>query len=508
MNYINHAGCIIIVSITSLMALQPRSVHSSLSIPFNSSVSTSSDMSKEKYSLQSGGAPKKYLSCLRKDGLRNNSTQMEKCNFYDAQWNIIMDRTQYWIGSIDELGAAAPIPTTKSETYYNHLGKMDSSLSWTWITSKNEWIFSNKSNSTYNNMNKETERLCFQWDTTNKTWVNTSKDEFTYEPLSGKWNLHVASKWNDFRWQWVFNTKWETAYDENDSLILEKNFYWDTLNNSWIPRSQEEYTYDNHGNILTYTHFSWETFWKPSYKHEYSYDTNGNMLSCIYWQTLSVDISELILSNKEEKTYYANGRCSTWTQFAWDTLKSSWTPRTQKNYRYNGLGQILGMDKLYWNESSGIWEAGSGSESYLYDSTGHVVEYLVYGANNVDKQFTYSYDKDGYIVSEIEMGVYGAWGEKTTYSYIDSGTAKTVERPGGRAMLLFIKWIHERLNIRVSSNTIADIIIFDLSGRKLYSKSATLKRGINKINLPFFASGTFICRVKTAGVDMLIKAVK
>jgi len=114
-----------------------------------------------------------------------------------------------------------------------------------------EWIGQKKYVYTYppgNNFNISTKKAyVFNWWETQE-WENFDSIAITYHPVSGLIESEIRSTWKAQEEKWIFASKDDYVYDENNNLINYQQIRWSLIKSDWESWKEEE-SYFNSSNL-------------------------------------------------------------------------------------------------------------------------------------------------------------------------------------------------------------------------------------------------------------------
>lgn len=184
----------------------------------------------------------------------------------------------------------------------------------------------------------------------------TMKYEYAYNE-NNLLSLETEYYWFPDSSQWLVAYKTEYFYDENWNLTEEISSYWNEYEQLWQEGNKIEYFYDEN-NILLYEIYS--SFnadaWVPNSKNEYTYDESGNLIQEIYYEADGI-LKEWIMSDKAEYTYNENDDLTEEIFSYYEIENAQWLPDYKGDYTYNTtysfnellLPNVFSYDLLYFN---------------------------------------------------------------------------------------------------------------------------------------------------------------
>ena len=139
-----------------------------------------------------------------------------------------------------------------------------------WQYYSDDWHPSNRMENTYDAHGNLT--LCLHQNReTEDTWENSYKEEYSFD-VNDNVILEVKYKWYTYEQEWEEDERTTYSYDANNNVICKMVYNGAT--------EKTEYTY-NEANLLILvvsTRFSSGNFWEKEFKSEYEYDQNDSLV--------------------------------------------------------------------------------------------------------------------------------------------------------------------------------------------------------------------------------------
>ena len=401
----------------------------------------------------------------------------------------------------------------KSEAANNQ--KLDSTIYDIYDDAKSDWIHSSKNEFDYDENGNNILLSGYQWIDSLGLWTKHSKNELMYNTKDEiVQQIYYKSDSSD---SWVFNYKYDYAYDENGYKLSQINSNWDKSSGNWVFFSRGIIANDIHGYPMADTISLWNVnnqVWDAYSLLEYGYDSAGNELQYIVslWNT---DSSKWNFKNKIDYAYDVAGYKVLEIDYDWDPISYSWLNRIKYEFAPDTAGNDTTEITYHWNESNKIWqpyikfqdtygENGllthvnyrwdnvsliwgiSDSTKNLYDLNGEIVSISHYYLNKSDGTFhnlsltEYSYDMYG---NQTEQTFYNwdesgmDWAPKNRYSNYYSAVAPIQTSVRGPAVLdisLYPNPVEGYISFRLPGLTEpAKLELFDLQGKRVLERYVT-----------------------------------
>ena len=223
----------------------------------------------------------------------------------------------------------------------------------------------NSSNSpTYRTYDPKTKTFCRSY--TNSYGQTIILESITYDQVGNAISTYDTSTGNGFQW--------DCQYDENRNLIKvinTKNY----RSGDWY-----EYGYDEKGRRIREAHYFADG--RCVYDLEYAYDEKGNQLSRVDHED-----GTPVLEIENEYDDQGNLICKT------DYTNQE---RHKYIYEYDNRGNML--SQIYYNKNGTV----TSSYSYTYDDRGNLLCEIYYSSDGtINRKFQYTYDQKGNKVDEF-----------------------------------------------------------------------------------------------------------
>jgi hypothetical protein len=410
------------------------------------------------------------------------------------------------------------IDTVKIAYTYNPAGSI---LTETHSVKNNDsWVFSYRSVTTYNTANKI---------------LTVMESEF----ISGSWLNYY---------------KTEFVYDSNGNLESEEYSSFD--GNSWELEEgyRSVHTYTNSNKIETITYSEYSGTYEPVSKETYTYDTDDYLIEIV---TEEHDGSNWENISKIEFVNNASGISTTQISYEWDDVNTAWLGTEKylsiqwkapaEGKRITALfdvvfsqNEFIGTTYQIWDETlnsgSGGWKDSlqmsftynsankplinlikfpvsfGGLVTWLdvlrvkntYDSKGNLSEFLVEqsaGGFSWTVLFgfksNYVYDtKDNLETINYETYQNGTWSSSGIDRYIYSYTfLSTPKRSMNNAFKMYPNPSKDFVTIEFDADKQTVITVFDITGQKVMSKSASLNATQEVINVSELNNGVYFLQI-------------
>lgn len=374
---------------------------------------------------------------------------------------------------------------------------------------------------------------------------------FTAITLQGQNKLlsSVDESYNGTSWEKYAGSNYE--YDNNNNLIAESYYNYDTGTSNWNLSYKTSYTYNASNKVTLSTDQSWNAttnMFENSYRETATY-TNGKYTGGIFQKWVG---SVWVNDSKTEITYGSNGLLESALTYKW--IGSQWVVDTRDTLTYGSNNKISSdlsetWNGIGWNNSNKtlltydannkivinsyvIWDDITNSYKddyrydYVWDATGNRTSDTSKDVNNINYDYKqeYSYDTSSLMVNfanpfKDKTGVdyifedfphvnkvlgYNSFSydtatssyildRRTTYDYNNSIVLATEKfETANAAITVFPNPTQDYISIQTSLNTEIDtVIVTDLSGKVVLQQN----QNTNKVNVQNLAKGMYLLQV-------------
>ncbi|MCX6185925.1 MAG: T9SS type A sorting domain-containing protein, partial [Bacteroidetes bacterium] len=365
-------------------------------------------------------------------------------------------------------------------------------------TTLNQYYYSGYYKYFYDSTGKSTSRIFRNYNRSTSTFELNTKYDDTYDQLGYKTN-ETYYLWNSSKNAYINKTKTVWSYDNNKNNIQTLSYAWDTINNIWNYYSKTTNTFNSNNIFTTQIDSLWDK-------------TNNN------WGTNK--------TSKYEDQIDVNGNTTSRTLFYWAT-GNVWAPNTKNEYTYNNLNyKISDLESSY---PSGNWSK-TFITTYEYDANGNQINYLIssyYGLNGATanyKSLTRTYNlsykyADIYwpfeispknLQNNIPVGLLykyfyqGKWynDRKQTYYYSPvSNSNSGIQEKEIPSTSIYPNPSNGLVTIN-SNQDIANVNVFDITGKAVHNQEYTNKLNQTEIDLSALNNGIYFIAVQSSNGEI------
>ncbi len=421
-------------------------------------------------------------------------------NSFDSFGNITLRCDSLWRNLNDVLGWI-PDLTIESNVDVNGLITDYIVTNWEFNGMQNDMYIKQKYTNTYNT-NKELIVLLQQnWDGNEGEWVNVAKEEFTYD-VNGNQISHIwYGDYDTLTQQWNANRKIEWDFNPDGSEAMSAFYDWVKDTQSWKLTYKTENRIDDFGETVLEQNIQWNTYLEQeiiNYKREKIYDDQRNLLSETYINTnLSWDGSQYhmqIEGEKTENTYSASNQLLTTTEYYY--TNGQFVGDDKFEYTYNTTyPKAVDTEYAYtWNESTSTWNKESkGVLTSNFEVTRDDM-ILPFGDEGESREVKMYFS---YMATELLLygwsGTANDWVEDSKVKvYFSQSEFSSVDDVNLTQIAIYPNPVSDFISVRLNGNSIANIRLFDLQGRKLYEAPVNNQ---SKIDLTGLANGVYFYQI-------------
>lgn len=362
---------------------------------------------------------------------------------------------------------------------------------------------------TYNSNQQETSRISENWDDVNKIWINNSKSIYIYDTYKNM-TMDVGFFWDN--WNQIWDTAWayktDYTYNTAGKVLTETNRVWNS--GIWTDSYKNNYTYNTSNHLIQEIEQNYVGgLWENTYKYDYTVNASGEITQVLGYEWLfnnwvpDIKVINIVWYNfaKEQPLSYIiqkhNG--------------STYINDQRYTATYNTNGAILSELFEEWNT---IWR-NKYRNIISYDSQGNLTNYLnqEWIANAwvtlFGDKLTYTYNTSNEITTVIkEYWDNGNWVkfQKELFNYtltsLDEALAINSE------FKIYPIPFSTHFNIENVNGIYGDITIFNIIGKKVFSKfiEPTVTKTI--IDMTEFPSGLYLIYIESADKTTTKKIIK
>ncbi|MEP4532052.1 MAG: T9SS type A sorting domain-containing protein [Cyclobacteriaceae bacterium] len=309
----------------------------------------------------------------------------------------------------------------------------DSTLSYDWNTTTQDWVYTDKSLIKYNNDTLENCTIRYQWSDFTETWdIQAVKIETTYTPdgqksevLGKSWNTQNNTFQNSYKETYTYNsegkaTKYEAAewseadlgwrtttiemmeYDESNRLVLFELYQWDENSDRWTGLLRfTNTTFDESDRVAESFDYKWEsTYWasSPYYKYEHEYNEEGSRTRYSGYE-LDETTNLWVERHRDENTYTESNQLDVSLRYSLNRETDSLELIGKSEFTYSSYGSYTSLGYTY-DRSTEEWLL-SGKFSSLFDENGNQILSESYYCSSPDNcrgsiKFEHVYAPDGH----------------------------------------------------------------------------------------------------------------
>lgn len=198
--------------------------------------------------------------------------------------------------------------------------------------------------------------------------------EMLYEYTNEKTVERISYKRNPAGDEFVPDSKKVQIFDENENLLKEELFSWNSEDETWFLFRRYEYAYDENGYQTHFSDTSWDYFsgvemgWE---KRESEYDDNGNITSEVnyMWNRDSLTWN---LFSKNIFDYQESGELISKINYHRNHIENKWDPKNKEDLEYDATGNIVKKQISLWDDSQNDW-VNDHLEEWQYDVNGNMI---------------------------------------------------------------------------------------------------------------------------------------
>lgn len=307
---------------------------------------------------------------------------------------------------------------------------------------------------------------------THSNWSNMANqwtDEYRYNITYTSNTIEYIHQ--DWSGTWDNNTKISKTMNSSNQITQEIQYVWDTTSSSWTKNNKSVYFYNTNNNkidsILVY---NWSSMWDNSMKEVYTYDSNLNNTKIITYQWVA---SQWRFFEKTDSKFDSNNMITS-SSTSHYTTNNVWE-YTDSTFYSNQGNDIDYYEYFDWNGSA--WDS-SYKEDYTHNTSYSFTDLLLpfhFQDDETTQYFTHMLTK----VVAYEYNT-GGWEEDVTIDLYYSGiTISSIALPKQESIKIYPNPTNDFINIANPSNTILNMYIFDISGKKVMQESIKTNKRVD-----------------------------
>ncbi len=375
--------------------------------------------------------------------------------------------------------------------------------------------------------------------------LSKNRNKRIYQHNEKGYPVSYISYVQDYQQVWIPEYKKIFEYDDKGNIIEIKEYKWTNWDNSWFLDHNYEYKYDDDNRVIWSAVGSTNSIGYQSYS-EYEYNLNGDILSKkkyvqdkydLYFvqKSFTYHYNDLGLLENKNSTFASDNGPVTATDYATYSYNdkhqlqqyiqynkpTNGKPLERIQYNYNDQGMISNILQEDWRRDDVAWEFDC-EYQFSYDEQGNVVGKQIRARNALlNDTITYTYDR--YIKGSnirilpedmhsfgkpywfgathkfpvnLAMNTYHSSYANKIYYFSDFVVVNDVnlgERPS--SSMLFPNPVKRFLNIQNEFPEPVNLTIYDLTGRKVFSKLVGQKASLD---LEWLKKGVYVYHLETS----------
>lgn len=257
---------------------------------------------------------------------------------------------------------------SSAKTYSSPACLLDSMVGSTYDTLANSWKRVYKEAYAYNSQAYNTSILFYNVTSNNQNSPSlTSSVTMSYNSL-GTPTLSMSYFVDQNTNSWVPSGRTTYTYNVSGDKTKQFDEYWDDMNNVWTNGSRTSYSYTStHSVTIEEGEYWMNNVWTPSYKSTTGYNAANNPTLIVYmtWSQMTNTFDSL---QKITFTYNGNVMASA-VSYYWNSSINDWENEFAYSYTYSGGNLTFEQEQTWVN---GAW-SNSGNYTYTYDSQGNLI---------------------------------------------------------------------------------------------------------------------------------------
>lgn len=354
---------------------------------------------------------------------------------------------------------------------------------------------------TFNDKNEIIVDLLQRWDFVNEVWKNASRNEFEYNS-SGQLTTQIYyNVYNPDNQQWSVYRRVEFDYNADGSQALNAYYELNPETQNLYLTYKTENRIDAYGETILEQNIQWNSYLKQeviNYKREKIYDEQRNLLSQTYINTnLSWDGSQYhveINGEKTENTYSASNQLLTTVGYYY--ANDMFVEDEKFEYTYNTTyPSAVETEYAYsWNGTNSTWKKESkGVLTSNFEVTRDEM-ILPFGDEGESREVKMYFS---YMATELLLYQWSVtandWLEDSKVNvYFSQSEFSSVDDVNAPKAVVYPNPVSDFIAVRLNENSIANIRLFDLQGRKLYEAPVNNQ---SKIDLTGLANGVYFYQI-------------
>ncbi len=290
------------------------------------------------------------------------------------------------------------------------------------------------------------------------------------------------------------------SYDanSNNTSYLHQNWNGTDWENYW----QETYTYDVNNNMISSTHQDWiDNQWVDNGQNTYVYDNKDNLISSV----TQVDNDAELVTSEVAYFYNADNKLVSDSTHTWG---NSWEYKLLGTYTYDSYGNLINW--LSQSKNGDILENVT-RVIFTYDASNNPTSALRQDWKD-NSWVTLDFDRHSYNENNLLTNdAYKYWnssgteimdGDSSVYYYQYAVTGINEIEPAEKNICIYPNPSNGKFTL-TSNSIIQSIVIFNISGKLIYSDSAFIQQKQREIDLSGYNKGVYILKIQTRkGIDV------
>jgi hypothetical protein len=204
--------------------------------------------------------------------------------------------------------------------------------------------------------------------------------------------------------------KREQRFDDNNNLILLKEYLWDSLAWGWIPKRKQVHSYDATGQERLIVSFEWDggsNKWINYAKDSLVFDDPDTQMD--YYLEWDENKKAWIFLRKIIEQFNDSQQLTDYSLFYYDSISIEWYGCCKNEFQFDEQGNMILELQYSWDndlQDFSLWGKGE----LEYDETGELKEYIRYQLDEVSKEWI-NWEKRTYsnFTDQIRTMEYYSW---------------------------------------------------------------------------------------------------
>lgn len=346
---------------------------------------------------------------------------------------------------------------------YDSNGLLEEEIETIWDSDQDSYINADKSRYSYNAADSIVCKIKYAWDREDKKWINDAMEVSQYNSNFKKISC-VNQYWDTIN---VLHNRTQILFSYDDKQNKTEKLEQTWKNDAWENENRYRYFYDANNKMTESYHDYWQNdMWTDLHKYTFHYDQDGQITEKVSYNVINQDWKQ---SLKIVTSYNLDGIPIETLFLEWQN--EAWVNIDQYSSIYQN-GNILETFRKTWENEEWLNVIHT---AFIFDTSNRAEEAIVQSWNGENWlnmiKILYTY----YKVTSIEQ-------EPISNSFTLS---QNYPNPFNPETVI-------EYNLALSSFSSAKILIFNLTGQKVWS-SSNLKPGVNccRFNGTGFNSGIY-----------------